>query len=356
MVSRIFDDGAKSIRGPVTGIYAILAVATLVAWLWALLSFRAHPLLLGTALLAYGFGLRHAVDADHIAAIDNVTRKLMHEGKRPVAVGFFFSLGHSTVVMLLSVVVALTTSALQTKFSLFKEVGGIIGTSVSAFFLFLVAVMNLFILGGTYRVFRRVRNGERYGEEDFDLLLARGGVLARFFRPLFKLIRKSWHMYPLGFLFGLGFDTATEVALLGVSATEASKGLPLWSILVFPLLFTVGMALVDTTDGILMLGAYGWAFLHPLRKLYYNLTVTAVSVVVALLIGGIETLGLLADRFSLDGVFWKTVRSLNGNFGSLGYLIIAIFVVSLLGSFVLYHVKGYGEKSAVQPAMSTDEG
>ena len=344
MFARIFDDGVEHVRGSVTGIFVVLALATVTAWLWAFLSCHAHPLLLGTALLAYGFGLRHAVDADHIAAIDNVTRKLMQDGKRPVAVGFFFSLGHSTVVVLLSVVVALTTSALQTKFSMFKEVGGIIGTSISAFFLFLVAVMNLFVLSSTYRVFRRVRNGERYREEDLDMLLARGGLLARFFRPLFKIIQKSWHMYPLGFLFGLGFDTATEVALLGISATEASKGLPLWSILVFPMLFTVGMALVDTTDGILMLGAYGWAFLDPLRKLYYNLTVTAVSVVVALLIGGVETLGLLADQLSFDGPFWSAIRRLNSNFGTLGYLIVAIFVVSLAVSLVLYRVNGSDDR------------
>lgn len=348
MISRIFDDGAQNMRGSVLGIYAVLTVATLAAWLWAFLSFHSYPVLLGTALLAYGFGLRHAVDADHIAAIDNVTRKLMQDGKRPVAVGFFFSLGHSTVVAVLSVVVALTTNALQIKLDVFKQVGGIIGTSVSAFFLFLVAIMNLFIMAGTYRVFRRVKNGECYSEEDMDMILGRGGFLARLVSPLFKLIRKSWHMYPLGFLFGLGFDTATEVALLGISATEASKGLPIWSILVFPALFTVGMALVDTTDGILMLGAYGWAFLNPLRKLYYNLTVTAVSVIVALLIGGIETLELVADQCSFDSPFWGVIRTLNNNFGSLGYLIIGIFVVSLLVSFALYPAKGYDVKAAVQ--------
>jgi len=344
MISRIFNDGAGSVRRSVVGIYALLTLATAAAWLWAWAGFHAHPVLLGTALLAYGFGLRHAVDADHIAAIDNVTRKLMQDGKRPVAVGFFFSLGHSTVVVLLSVAVALTANALQTRFEMFKQVGGIIGTSVSAFFLFLVAILNLFIMSSTYRVFRRVKNGERYTEEDLDMIMARGGLLARFFRPLFRLIRKSWHMYPLGFLFGLGFDTATEVALLGISATEGSKGLPLWSILVFPMLFTVGMAVVDTTAGILMLGAYGWAFLNPLRKLYYNLTVTAVSVVVAVVIGGIETLGLLADQFSFDGPFWQTIHSLNDDFGSLGSLIIGIFVVSLLGSLALYRIRGYGEK------------
>ena len=329
------------------GIYAVLMVATLVAWLWAFLGFRSHPVLLGTALLAYGFGLRHAVDADHIAAIDNVTRKLMQEGKRPVAVGFFFALGHSTVVIFLSVVVALTTSALQTRFDVFKQVGGIIGTSISAFFLILVAMMNLLIMARTYRVFRQVKNGESYSEEDMDVILRQGGFLARLVGPLFNLIHKSWHMYPLGFLFGLGFDTATEVALLGISATEVSKGLSIWSMLVFPILFTAGMALVDTTDGVLMLGAYGWAFLNPMRKLYYNLAVTAVSVIVALLIGGIETLGLVADQCSFDSPFWHVIRTLNNHFGSLGYLIISIFVIGLLVSIAIYRAKGYNEKVAV---------
>jgi high-affinity nickel-transport protein len=234
MITRIFGERTRDLRTAVVGIYVILTAATLAAWAWAFASFHAHPVLLGTALLAYGFGLRHAVDADHIAAIDNVTRKLMQEGQRPVAVGLFFSLGHSTVVVLLSALVALTANALQTRFETFKEVGGVIGTSVSAFFLLLVAIMNLCILIGTHRVFRQVRAGEPYREEDLDMLLAKGGLLARLLRPLFRLIRRSWHMYPLGFLFGLGFDTATEVALLGISATEASKGLPISSVLIFP--------------------------------------------------------------------------------------------------------------------------
>ena len=201
--------------------------------------------------------------------------------------------------------------------------------------------MNIFIMIGTWKTFRRVSKGGRYDEEDMDMIIARGGPLAHLFRPVFKLIRKSWHMYPLGFLFGLGFDTATEVALLAISATEASKGLPIWSVLVFPVLFTAGMSLVDTTDGVLMLGAYGWAFLNPLRKLFYNITVTAVSVLVALLVGGIEALGLIGDKFGLSGRFWDCIGSLNDNFGDLGYLIISIFVVCWAGSLLLYRAKGY---------------
>jgi high-affinity nickel-transport protein len=332
-----------SVCSTVLGLYAALALANLAAWAWALLAFHAHPVLLGTALLAYGFGLRHAVDADHIAAIDNVTRKLMQDGKRPVAIGTFFSLGHSTVVFLASAGVALTADALEHRLAAFKQIGGIIGTAVSAFFLLLIATMNIVILVGTYRTFRRVRQGGRYTEEDMDMILARGGLLARVFRPLFRIIRQSWHMYPLGFLFGLGFDTATEVALLAISATEAAKGMSIWAVLVFPALFTAGMCLVDTTDGILMLGAYGWAFLNPIRKLFYNMTITAVSVLVALLIGGIEAFGLIADQFNLAGGFWRFIHELNDNFGALGYLIIGIFAASWLLSMIVYRVKRYDD-------------
>ena len=347
IIRRIFRDQSADVRFSIIGIYLILGAANIAVWIWAYLAFHSHPALLAMALLAYGFGLRHAVDADHIAAIDNVVRKLMQEAKRPVSVGFFFSLGHSTVVVLMAAAVAVFASALQGRFEAFKEVGGIIGTSVSAFFLLLVAVMNIFIMAGTYKTFCRVKSGGRYDEEDMNMILARGGLLARIFRPVFKLIRKSWHMYPLGFLFGLGFDTATEVALLAISATEASKGLPVWSVLVFPALFTAGMSLVDTTDGILMLGAYGWAFLNPLRKLYYNITVTAVSVLVALLVGGIEALGLIRDEFAFDGRFWDMVRSLNDNFGNLGYAIIGIFAVCWIVSAAVYRAKGYDKITVI---------
>lgn len=337
----LFDDKAAGLRGKILALYGILIGANVLAWLWALAAFRDHPVLLGTALLAYTFGLRHAVDADHIAAIDNVTRKLMQDGKRPSSVGFFFSLGHSTVVVVGSVLIAATTAALQGRFSWFREVGSTIGTTVSAFFLFAVALANVAILISVYRTFVRVRDGGPLVEADLDLLLSQRGLLGRIFRPLFRIIGKSWHMYPLGLLFGLGFDTATEIGVLGISAAEASNGLSIWSILVFPALFTAGMSLVDTTDGILMLGAYGWAFVKPIRKLYYNMTITLVSVLVALLIGGVEILGLLAERLGLEGGVWRLIGALNDNFGAIGYLIIGLFAVAWIVSAAIYRIKGY---------------
>jgi len=346
LLRRALCDEAIGMGRKVIGIYAVLIAANVLAWLWAILAFERYPLLLGTALLAYSFGLRHAVDADHIAAIDNVTRKLMQEGKRPVSVGFFFSLGHSTVVVLAAAAIAVTAGLLQDRFEAFKQVGGLIGTSVSAFFLFAVAVANIFILVSVYQSFRALRRSGHFAEQELDAFLAKRGLLARLFGRLFRMVGKSWHMYPLGLLFGLGFDTATEIGLLGISAAEASKGLPIWSIMVFPALFTAGMSLADTTDSVLMVGAYGWAFVKPVRKLYYNMTVTLVSVLVAVGIGGIEVLGLVADRLSLEGSFWSAVGALNSNFGSLGYVIVGIFVACWLISIAIYHFKKYDEIEA----------
>jgi len=337
----IFDDAIGELRFKSAGLYATVVAANVAAWLWALAAFHAHPILLGTALLAYGLGLRHAVDADHIAAIDNVTRKLMQEGKRPVAVGFFFSLGHSTIVVLASLAIAVTAMAFKGEFEAIRNVGGVLGTVVSATFLLAIALMNLVILVTIYHTFVRVKAGGRYVEEDLDMLLAGRGLLARLLRPLFRMIRRSWQMYPLGFLFGLGFDTASEIGLLGISAAQGTNGMVLWSIMVFPALFAAGMALIDTADGILMLGAYGWAFLKPLRKLYYNMSITFVSVAVALLIGGVETLGLIGSKFELRGPFWSGIGALNGNVGTLGYLIIGIFVGSWILSAAIYRLNGY---------------
>ncbi len=338
-LSPAFNDSAQGLRGKLIGLYGLLVAANLAAWLWAVLVFRNQPLFLGTALLAYGFGLRHAVDADHIAAIDNVTRKLMQAGKRPVTVGFFFALGHSTVVILAALGVAATATLLSSHFDQFKSVGSVIGTGVSALFLFAIATANLLILRAVWRTWRHVRAGGRYVDEDFDLLLNSRGILARLFRPLFRLVSASWHMFPLGFLFGLGFDTATEVAVLGISATQAAQGVGVWSIMVFPALFTAGMTLVDTTDGVLMVGAYNWAFVKPIRKLYYNLTITLVSVVVAFLIGGIEALGLIADQLGLSGRFWDGIGSLNDNFNTLGFIIIGVFIAAWIGSVVIYRYR-----------------
>ena len=322
-------------------LYTLLVGGNLLAWAWVLVALHDYPVLLGVAVLAYTFGLRHAVDADHIAAIDNVTRKLMQEGQRPVAVGLFFSLGHSIVVIFASAAVALATSVLQDHFVSFRAVGGIIGTLVSASFLFLVAAANLFILRSVYISFREVRRGGTYADEDLNRLLEQRGLLGRLFRPIFRLVSRSWHMLPLGMLFGLGFDTATEIGLMGISAAQASKGLAIWSIMVFPALFTAGMSLIDTTDGVLMLGVYSWAFIKPIRKLYYNLIITLVSVFVAIIIGSIEILGLLVDRFSLSGPVWDFVAALNDNFGILGYLIIAIFAASWIASIAAYKLGDY---------------
>jgi nickel/cobalt transporter (NiCoT) family protein len=267
----------------------------------------------------------------------------MQSGKRPLSVGFFFALGHSSVVVVASVFVALAVAMLQSKFENFREVGGLIGTSVSAFFLLAVAAANIVILISVFRLFKAVKCGERFIEEDLNLLLSQRGFLGRMLRSLFGVISKSWHMYPLGILFGLGFDTATEIALLGISAAQGSQGLSVWSIMVFPALFTAGMSLIDTTDAVLMVQAYGWAFIKPIRKLYYNMTITLVSVIVALVIGGIEALGLIGSKLGLDGSFWRFIGTLNENFGALGYLIIAIFAVSWLTSVLVYRLKRYDD-------------
>jgi nickel/cobalt transporter (NiCoT) family protein len=328
------------LRGRIAGIYSILIIANLSGWIWAFIAFAHQPVLIATAVLAYSLGLRHAIDADHIAAIDNVTRKLMQEGKRPVTVGFFFALGHSTVVVLASLAVALTANAVSDKLASYREIGGVIGTSASALFLFIIAMANLIVLRGVYRAFRLVERGGEVSEESIDALLHQRGWLARLFRPLFRFVSKSWHLYPLGLLFALGFETASEISLFGLSA-QASNAVSSWSLLIFPALFAAGMTLVDTTDGVLMLGAYGWAYRNPLRKLFYNLTITSVSVLVALVVGGIETLGLIADQFHLRGVFWDTISDLGDNFGALGYGIVALFVVSWGISFLVYRFKRY---------------
>jgi high-affinity nickel-transport protein len=265
----------------------------------------------------------------------------MQEGKRPLTVGLFFSLGHSTVVILATVGIALASAAFKNELEEFHAVGSMIGISVSAAFLLIIAAINMVILINVYGTFQRVKRGGTYVAEDLDLQLAKGGFFARIFHGLFRAMRRSWHMYPLGFLFGLGFDTATEIGLLGIAATEASSGLSMWSILVFPALFTAGMTLVDTTNSVLMVGAYGWAFEKPVRKLYYNMTITFASVVVAVLIGGVEALGLIADKFALTGGIWDTVGNLNETFGMLGYLIIGVFAASWLISMLVYRLKGY---------------
>jgi high-affinity nickel-transport protein len=338
----IFDDRNADVRQKVVSLYAFLLIANIGIWVWALSAFKDNPILLASAVLAYTLGLRHAVDADHIAAIDNVTRKLMQENKTPISAGFFFSLGHSTMVLLMSVAVGCAAVIMESHFAEMKNVGGIISTSISALYLFLLAFFNVLVLLSVIKVFGAVKKNGVMQRDDLDLLLS-NSILSKIFRPLFRMASRSWHMFPVGFLFGLGFDTASEVALFGMSAAQAAKGTPFWTILIFPALFTAGMSLVDTSDGALMLGAYGWAFKKPIRKLYYNITITLVSVVVAVGIASIESLGLIQDKLELKGIFWSLIAQINQNFGLLGYGIIAIFLASWAVSVVIYKLKRYDD-------------
>jgi high-affinity nickel-transport protein len=333
------DRAAVGLRGRVAGILAVLTAANLLAWGWALAAFAGQPVLLGTALLAYSLGLRHALDADHIAAVDNATRKLMQEGERPVAVGFFFALGHSAVVMVASLAIALAAHSLTDRLAAYRDISGVIGTSASALFLLVIAIANMTVLAGLFRAFRRVNRGTPH-EDDIEELLQQRGWLARLFRPLFRLVSRSWHLFPIGVLFALGFDTASEIGLFGLSA-KVSDGISGWSVLIFPTLFAAGMTLADTADGVLMLGAYGWAYRNPIGKLFYNMTITSLSVLVALVVGGIEALGLMAGHLGLTGTFWGAVSVLNDNFGALGYGIVGLFVASWAVSIVIYRLNGY---------------
>lgn len=322
--------------------YTFLVGFNVLAWILVFIVFGPAPRMLLLALTAYTFGLRHAFDADHISAIDNVTRKLMQEKQRPVGVGFFFSLGHSTVVILLTLFIAATALALN-QVSFFKATGELISSSVSALFLLLIAGINMVILVDVFKAFQAVRRGQQYNNQALDETLDHRGLMARFFRPLLRATNRSWKMYPVGFLFGLGFDTATEVGLLGIAATTATQGVPMVAILLFSLLFTAGMTLIDTTDSILMLGAYGWAFVNPIRKLYYNLNITFISVIVSLAVGGIEALSILATELKLSNPLWDQVGKLSANFGLLGIFIVCLFVLGWIVSIVLYKIKRYDD-------------
>jgi high-affinity nickel-transport protein len=289
--------------------------------------------------LAYTFGLRHALDADHIAAIDNVTRKLVQEGDRPVSVGLHFALGHSTVVIIAALVAYWTASIASERFKQWQSLGAMVSTCVSASFLFAIALLNLMIMRDTCRMLRKTQRKSALRTESVNLSLG-GGMISKLLRPLMSTLSRPIHMYPIGFLFGLGFETATEVALLGASASSGAKGVSLAHVTVLPVLFTAGMTLVDTADGIIMVKAYNWAFINPVRKLYYNLTITSVSVLVALFVGGVEVAGLLKDQLNLDGGFWTLVGNLNNNFGMLGIVIVGLFVLTWIVSRIVNHVRG----------------
>jgi high-affinity nickel-transport protein len=283
-----------------------------------------YPALAGAGILAYTLGLRHAFDADHIAAIDNTTRKLLQQGQQPMGVGFFFSLGHSSVVFVMAIALGVAAQFVSQNIASFKSIGGVIGTSVSGIFLYLIGIINLVALVAIVRVFRRMRQGQYDPEAVEDQLLS-GGLIFPFMRPLFRLITHSWQMYPMGVMFGLGFDTATEVALLAVAGGFVAKGLPIWAILPLPILFAAGMSLMDTADGAFMARAYHWAFSNPIRKVFYNLTITGLSVGVALFIGTVELLQVIAGQLHWQGGLWPLIASFDLN--KIGYGVVAIFII-----------------------------
>jgi high-affinity nickel-transport protein len=296
-----------------------------------------NPALTGLATLAYTFGLRHAFDADHIAAIDNTTRKLLQDGKRPLGTGFFFSLGHSTIVFSLTAGLAVAAGSLSSQIPTIQAYGSTIGASVSGTFLLLIGALNLLVLLEVVGVFRRMRRGH-YDEQDLDRALANQGFLARFLlKRVGSRVDASWKMYPLGMLFGLGFDTATEIALLAVAAGVATHHVPFLAVISLPLIFAAGMSLMDTADGAFMSHAYGWAFSSPVRKVYYNISVTSLSVAVAWMVGAIELLQVLAAKLSLHGAFWSLLQSLD--LGRLGYLVVGLFVATWLFSITVWKTR-----------------
>ena len=335
--------------------YAAIAALHVVGWgilLFVVVPSNYAGLGVGIGLTAYGFGLRHAFDADHISAIDNTTRKLLADGKRPLGVGFFFSLGHSTIVVALSVVLIFASKAVAGQLgssSQLKNVGGYIGTSVSAFFLYVIAAINLVILVGIVRIFREMRLG-RYDEATLEQKLNQRGFMNRILGPLARSITSSWHMYPIGVLFGLGFDTATEVGLLALAATTAAAGLPWYAILCLPILFAAGMALMDTTDGAFMNVAYGWAFSKPVRKVFYNLTITGLSVAVALIVGTVEVISIVATYFNLRGGAWDFLTGLNLN--TLGFVIVGMFVVVWIAAVAIWRFGKIEQRWALAPVTA----
>ena len=325
---------AQTVRTRSLALCGALAGANIAAWIWALAAFRQHLDLLGICAIVYGLGLRHAIDADHITAIDNVTRKMMREKKQPVSVGFFFALGHSAIVILVTVVVAMAASSLGL-FERLQGVGRVISTLVSASLLLAIAYMNI-------EIFRAIRrsHGHHHGHghanlsDGDDPLLAPAGLLSRIFRPVLQLVRHSWHMLPLGFLFGLGFDTATEVAMFGVSTAQASKGLGLSSVLVFPILFTAGMSLIDTIDGVAMMHAYRWALITPDRRRLYNTVITLTSAVTAGIIGLVELVDLIGDSVQATGWLRDGCEFVEAHVNAIGFGLLGIFAVAWLSSFL----------------------
>jgi high-affinity nickel-transport protein len=325
-----------------SGLGGAVLILHVLGWGLFLYYSRHSPALAGLGTLAYTFGLRHAFDADHIAAIDATTRKLLQDGKRPLGVGFFFSLGHSTIVFALATALAIGAKTLNSRVPTFQDYGGYVGASVSGTFLLLIGILNLVVLLDIVRVFRDMRRG-RYDRERLEARLLDQGLMSRFFlRRLGGRIDSSWKMYPLGALFGLGFDTATEIGLLAIAAGVATHEAPFLAIVSLPILFAAGMSLMDTADGAFMCKAYGWAFSNPVRKVYYNITVTSLSVTVALVIGLIELLQVAAAKLSLDSGFWTFLDDLD--FGRIGYVVVALFVATWAASLVIWKTRRIEER------------
>lgn len=322
--------------------YALASAALHVAGLFFLLAAaRVYPFMLGLGFVAYTFGLRHAFDADHIAAIDNIVRKLIQQKRNPVGVGFFFSLGHSTVVFLMAVILGLSVRWAERHIAAFQHAGGVIGATISGIFLLFIAFINLVILFDLQKIFLKLRR-QALDESTIENLLLSRGLLSRAFQPFFKLISRSWHVYPLGFLFGLGFDTASEVALLALSAGAAKSAMPFTGILSLPLLFAAGMNMMDTLDAVMMSNAYQWAFDTPVRKVYYNLTVTALSASAALLIGSVELAQVMAEQFGWKGAFGSWVQGLDLNW--LGCGLILLLLLFWLVSYGIWKIFQIEEK------------
>jgi high-affinity nickel-transport protein len=323
-IAGAFDRAERRRLGGLGG--AILALH-LVGWGLIALYAPSHPVLGGLGVLAYTFGLRHAFDADHISAIDNTTRKLLNEGGRPLGVGFFFSLGHSTVVFVLALALSVAVGAVHSALPTLQLYGGSVGAAVSGLFLWAIAALNLVVLVGILEVWREVRQGS-FDEQALESKLLERGFMSRIFRRPLAMVRSSAHMYPLGVLFGLGFDTASEVGLLVITAGAASGRIPAGATLALPVLFAAGMSLMDTADGVFMSKAYSWAFAGPVRKIYYNVTVTALSVTVALVVGTIELGQVLSNKLGWTGAFWSWLQRLD--FGTLGYAIVGLFAATWL--------------------------
>jgi high-affinity nickel-transport protein len=323
-------------------VYSLIGVATLLGFVASANIGRFSVLLAGLGIIAYVFGLRHGVDADHIAAIDNTTRKLLQDNQRPFTVGMWFSLGHSTIVIALIVALVFATRTVIGRIPALVSGGALIGTTVSGVFLWLIGIVNLVIVLGIYRLYKVMKQGH-LDQSELENLLDKRGFMNRYFRALFKIVKRPWQIYPIGLLFGLGFDTATEVALIAISVgIGVSSSVPIWMILVLPFMFTCGMVLIDTTDGLAMRLAYGWAFINPIRKIYYNLTVTVISVLVALVIGSVELLQVVASELGFTGSFWDWLGALD--FETIGFLIIAIFVLSWIVSLGYWKYRRLDEK------------